>query len=221
MTDVTIKVLEPPTSNDLMTLEDAKIMLGIGDADTTNDEQLALAISQNSIAISSQCLRRGYGFGKQKVRETHRCVPPQCCPGGVARIWLMLWPVMETDIESVECPAGTVLDPVSYELEEQSGKLTIFSGGGSEIVVTYSGGYDLPDNAPLDLSRAVGITVREARTEAAAAAVTGIRMISHKSARVMFHSPSQSSGGSTGGSTTSGAAKTVQNLLVPYTRYVI
>jgi hypothetical protein len=220
MSDITIKVLDPPASNALMTLENAKIMLGISAADTTNDAQLQMAIDQNSAVLHSQANRRGYGFGKQKVRETHRCVAPVCCPDGSYRLWLMLWPVMEADIESVESPAGTVLDPTAYELEEQSGKLTIW-GGGSEFVVVYSGGFDLPDNAPPDLQFAISIKVRETRTEAAQAAVTGIRMISHESARVMFHSPTQSA--SSGGTGTAGTAaqKTVQNLLVPYTRYAI
>ena len=218
MSEVTIKVLEPADTHALMTLDAAKIALGISAADTSADAQLQLAIDQNSVAISSQCLRRGYGFGRQKVRETHRCVPAACCPDGSTRIWLMLWPVKEEDIESVEA-YGSAL---AYELEEQSGKLIVW-GAASEIVVVYTGGFDLPDEAPLDLQQAIGMKVKEARTEAAQAAVTGIRMISHKSARVMFHSPSAGGGGGSSTSSAGGTAtqKAVQNLLVPYTRYAV
>ena len=125
MADITVKVLEPAESFALISLAEAKIYLGISSADTTSDAQLQMLIDMNSATIAELCNRT---FAKEKVRETWRCIMPLTCPDGAVKIHLMRWPVLETDVDSVESPAGTVLDPLEYEIEEDSGKLTLFTG---------------------------------------------------------------------------------------------
>jgi hypothetical protein len=104
--------------------------------------------------------------------------------------------VKEDDIESVESPRGAILDPTTYELEEASGKLSIFAARSEPIVVIYTGGYNLPDEAPDDLKNAASLMVRQGRTEAQREATAGIKSISHKDQRVMFFDPNQAGGGS-------------------------
>lgn len=225
MADVIVKVLEPATEFGFMSLDEAKTFLGISPTDTTGDPQLEMIIDMNSATIGTLCNNRV--FAREKVRETWRCLGEPCgCLGApAARIFLTHWPVKEEDIESVETPYGTIVDPTYYEFEEASGKMEFFNGVGDSVVVTYTGGYDLPGVAPFDqalltLKQATGLLVRESRTQAAQEAVTGIRMIAHKEARVMFHSPQQQQAGRTA-TTTGGTAaqKAVENLLSHFTKY--
>jgi hypothetical protein len=215
MADCVIKVLTPATSFSLMTLEEAKIMLGISPADTSSDAQIQELIDQNSAVISALCNRV---FAREEVRETWRCLGDHYCAATV-RVFLTHFPVLEADIQKVEGPNGTVLDPATYELEEGSGKLQVFNGYSEPLVVTYTGGYDLPDEAPDALKRAISLMVSSSRTEAAQAAVTGVRMIAHKDSRIMYHNPAQAAKASSGGG--SSATQAVNSLLKSFTRYWI
>ena len=205
MADVTVKILTPADSFALMTLDELKTMLGITSSSTANDEQLEMLIDANSSVISTLCNRV---FAKEEVRETWRCL-------GSRRVYLTHWPVKEADIESVTTN-GT--ERVDYELEEGSGKLSIFTDRQEPIVVHYTGGYLLPDEAPDALKQACSLMVVTSKAEAAAASLTGVRMIAHKEARVMFHTPTSGSGGG-GGSATGVSSKTVEGLLGHYIRH--
>ena len=61
---------------------------------------------------------------------------------------------------------GSCIDPAAYEIETASGKLTLLGslGGtaGDPIVVTYTGGYELPDEAPPALKAALQLMVQAA-----------------------------------------------------------
>jgi hypothetical protein len=205
--DIIVKVLTPADDTALIALEDAKTMLGL--LDSTQDQQLQMLIEQNSATIARMCNRM---FGKERVREIHSASAIQLLPAK-SRIFLTHWPVKEDDIESVEV-AGSA---IGYVIEEETGKLTVY-GAVTEIEVTYSGGYDLPDESPLDLQQAIAVMVRETRTAAQQAAVTGVRMISHKSARVMFHPPSATTSSRTVGGGSSATKDALENLLMRYTR---
>lgn len=177
MVDIILKVLTPATTHDLLTLEELKVMLGIADTDTSQDAMLATYITQLSEVIARECNRV---FAKEKMRETVRCLQPN-------RYFVSHWPLKEEDIESVETPRGTTFDPDTYEVEEESGKIEFITSGQVEpIVVTYTGGYDLPDEAPAALKSACEILVREMRTWVSRQATSGIRSLTHKDARVMF-----------------------------------
>ena len=209
--DVTVKVLEPATSIAFMTVAELKIALGITDA--TNDPQLQWLIDVESATIAELCNRV---FAKEKVRETWRCLRQ-------GRLFLTHWPVKETDIESITINGATLAAGLDYELEEASGKV-IFGGvccGAGDvyygsIVVTYTGGFSLPDEAPMPLKQATGLLVNVAQTDQKQEALSGIRMIMHKEKRIMFHPPSTASKGTSG--STGGTRAQVNTLLSHYTR---
>lgn len=208
MADVIIKILEPATSFALLSLEELKVMLSIPSTDITGDPQLQLMIDWYSAEVSALTNRV---FARERVRETWRELQSR-------RVFLSHWPVKEEDIESVEAPRGT-LPRTDWELEERSGKLSLFGSQAEPIVVIYRGGFDLPDDADNALKNATAIFVRKGRTETQRDATSGIRSISHKESRVMFFDPNQSSGGGSGaGGTGTEAIRAAHALLRPYIR---
>jgi hypothetical protein len=207
MADVTVKILTPATETDLISLDELKIALGLPSGAGATDPQLEWLIDVGSSTISTLCNRV---FAKEKVQETWRDLDSR-------RAYLTHWPVKEGDIESVTTNG---LDRLDWELEEGSGKLSIFTDRQEPIVVTYTGGYVCPDEVPDALKQACALIVSTSKAEQAAAALTGVKMIAHKEARVMFHTPS-SGGSSSGGNSGSSSAttKTVEGLLGHYIRH--
>jgi hypothetical protein len=214
MADVTVKVLTKADSYALLILDEAKLMMNIPSGDTSGDAYLQMLIDQNSDSIATLCNRT---FAYEEVLETWRCIGPVCCPDGACRIYLTHYPVKEDEIISVETPKGYTLLPEDYEIEEASGKLTVWGGCTGEIVVRYFGGYDLPDDAPDALKQAATVAVQSSKTEAESSAVSGIRMIAHKESRVMYHNPAQASKSSSGG-TTGAQQAAIKSLLTHYIR---
>jgi hypothetical protein len=208
MADVTIKILTPATDFDLVTLAELKVALGITDA--SQDAMLEDQIDRYSDVVAELCNRV---FAREQVRETWRCFGSDC-PG--TRLFLSHWPVAEDDIEQVEAPIGTVWAN-GYELEERSGKLTLFGNTATEVRVTYTGGFNLPEEAPEALKQACGLLISKSRTEQQQAAVSGIRQISHKQARVVFHDPNRAISSSSR-TQTSGIDPALNSLLMHYTR---
>lgn len=182
MADRTIKILTAATDFDLITLDELKVSMGIPTTDTSHDEQFQLWIDQYSAVIARTCNRT---FAYEKVQETWRGDPP---PYERNRLFLSHWPIKLDDLESIEAPAGTPLDLSTYafELEEQSGKLSLFGSWDEDIVVTYSGGYVLPDEAPDDLKAAMSLALQAARFHYTSIGASGIRSISHRESRVQF-----------------------------------
>lgn len=190
MADIIIKVLTPADTFDLLSLEELKLALGIPATDTTHDEQLGVLITRYSDLIATTCNRV---FAKEEVRETWRCL-------GSRRVFLSHWPALESDIASVESPRGAILDPASYEFEEKSGKLELFASRSEPVVITYTGGYDLPDDAPPTLKQVCELLIREEQAYLARLGVSGVRSIAHKEARVQFYDPfAATKGGAKGG----------------------
>ena len=207
MADRTVQVITPATDTDLMTLDEAKTLLGISPSDTSGDTQLAFFISVNSATVARLCNRV---FAYEEVCETWRELgatsywnpgfyypyyPGYFCPcsnsnRGHRIISLSHWPIVPEDIQSVESPPGTVIDPSCYELEGDSGKLSSLTGPWFEpVVVTYSGGYQLPDDAPLPLKQACSLLNVQSKLLASLSGIAGIRMLAHKEVRTMFHDP--------------------------------
>jgi len=210
MADRIIKVLEPAASFALLTLDELKIMLGVADGDVSSDAQLQQMIDWYSAYASNVANRV---FARQKVRETWRDINDR-------RVFLSHFPVKEEDIESVESPRGTLVPITDYEFEEESGKLSLFGSRAEPIVITYTGGFDLPDDAPADLKHITSLFVRQGRTEAQREATAGIKSISHKDQRVMFFDPNQAAAG--GGSSSAGggveALRAAHAMLSHYSR---
>lgn len=192
-----------------------KDLLGIVDTDTSQDELIQSQISQMSDAISVVCNRV---FAKEKVTETWRELDSR-------RVYLSHWPTKEEDIETVFCPRSNGTPSLAYpdndpgwELEEQSGKLSLFAGQVEPISVTYTGGYDLPDEAPPALKAACEIMVRSYRIWNVRQATSGIRSISHKDARVMFFDPNALLK-QAGATPLASVGATVKDLLYHYMRF--
>jgi hypothetical protein len=179
MADIITKILTPADTYDLLTLDAIKLAMGIPPTDTSQDAQLAEDITRYSDVISSLCNRV---FAREEVRETWRCL-------GSRRMFLSHWPAAEADIASVESPRGSTLDPSVYEFEEQSGKLELFETRSEPIVVTYTGGYNLPEDAPPALRQVCEIMLLEGRALRRSFGSSGIRSISHRESRVMFFDP--------------------------------
>ena len=212
--DSTIKIITPATSFDLMSLDDMKIVLGIPPADTTQDAVIQSQITMMSDVIATECNRSpldSHSWAKEKVQETIRDLDSR-------RVYLSHWPVKEDDIETVECPIGTPYPDGGWELEETSGKLSLYAGQNEPISVIYTGGYDLPDGAPPALRASCEIMVRSYRMWEQRQATAGIRSISHKEARVMFFDPNVMLK-QTGSTPLATAGQTVKDLLYHYMRF--
>jgi hypothetical protein len=212
MVDIIIKVLTPATSIDLLTLAEARLMiLNMPGGIPPTDDQLAQLITQYSATVATLCNRT---LAYQTVRETWRDFEP---PYNTAsqRLFLSQWPVIEEEVTSVQAPSGSVLDPSTYEIEEKPGKIELFNGGSEPIVVEYSGGYKLPDEAPDDLKLAVGLMIRQYRYQNIIA--SGVRSVAHKESRVQYFSPRDMVAVApvTGGVNIS---NTIDNLLAHYRR---
>jgi hypothetical protein len=191
MADVTIEILTPATVTDLLTLEEAKLWLGIATTDTSQDVLVASMITAFSEEIAERLNRHPtVTIGYEEVNETWR----ETMNG---RLFLSHWPVKAADIQSVSIDSnGDLLTADGYEIEEASGKLSNITIGGDvsaswnhPVVVHYSGGYSLPDAAPWPLKHATVLLIREERIRMMQAMTAGIRQISHKEARVAFFDP--------------------------------
>jgi hypothetical protein len=151
-----LKIIDESTDSagpDLISLADLKLALSIEDA--TEDAALQAAITFQSRLITEYCDRR---FGLAEVLETFTfdrgedMLPRQA-------LTLSLYPVVEVIEIST---AGTAAD---YDLDPASGRLWIGGGWPDRVVaVLYSGGYDLPEQAPAQLQQAVILAVSEGRT---------------------------------------------------------
>jgi hypothetical protein len=211
MADVTLHVPEPATVFDLVTLEEAKIGLGLSltTVDPTLDRQLEFLISMQSAVVAGMCATV---FARERVIESWR--ETQTDKLG-QRLFLTHWPVDDADIEMVTSN-GTTLTSGQWELEERSGKLSNYNGWSEPAIVTYTGGYDLPDDAPMALKQATISLVRDQRRQILLGNLEGIRSIGHKGARVQFYDPTKLMAAGIGGSA---AEKAARSLLQPFIRY--
>src|SRR6516165_4728344 len=150
MADPIQNVLTPATSFDLVTLPEAKILVGLSANDTSDDQLMQLLIQIASAQVSRMCNRT---FAKERVREEWRNLS--------TGTWIFPYhfPIKQADLESVESPVGTVLDPSTYELEEYSGKICYYAGFTEPVGITYTGGYSLPSEAPPALKNAAALLI--------------------------------------------------------------
>lgn len=213
MADIWVKVLEPAESYALLTLDELKIILNIPASDSSEDAQLELWIEHYSDVVATMCNRV---FAREKVAETWRGDSmPFDCP----RLFLTHYPVADDDIESVESPRGSFVAAPAYEIENRSGKLRIEGVWSEPVTVTYTGGYNLPDEAPPALKQATGLLIQGARQEMTNSAMSGIKSITHRESRVQFMDPNTSAKGAAG--SLAQAGDTVNALLYKYMRFYV
>lgn len=209
-----IVVTTPAASIDLLSLDDLKLALNI--TGTTQDAMLAQLITNVSGQIAAYCNNRVFGY--ETVVETFTEIPDS-----VRRLFLARFPVPQDDtgITSIANGGAAVTYPNGILLDSLWGKLTLPNGGTfqEQTVITYSGGYNLPDDAPPALKQAAVILMREAYYATVRGDAT-VRMIGHKESRIIYFDPNllaRSAGGvGTGGTP---AQRAVHDLLTHFTRY--
>jgi hypothetical protein len=206
---------------DLISLDDLKLALGI--TGTTEDAALQSAITMQSRIIAEYCNRR---FGLAEAIETFTFDRGEIILQRQALV-LSLYPV--SAIFEVSTAGATDAD---YELDAEGGRLwpggTWWLGAPIEnpgvpyqgkISVTYSGGYDLPEDAPARLQRAVIECVSSVRTTAGGGyRDPTIREVQHGDTRISYMSPSFASGAI---STGQHLSPSVVDLINPFRRRYI
>ncbi|WP_338821682.1 phage head-tail connector protein [Bradyrhizobium septentrionale] len=214
MADIWVKVITEAESYDLLTLDELKLMLNINPSDTSEDAALQQDIEHYSDVVATMCNRV---FGFEKVAETWRGDSmPFDCP----RLFLTHYPVADGDVTTVESPRGALVDPTAYEIENRSGTMRIDGAWSEPITVTYSGGYNLPDEAPPALKQATALLIQAARMQRVRAAVAGIKSITHRESRVQFMDTNKAlTSGAMG--MLGDAAETVNALLYKYMRFYV
>jgi hypothetical protein len=159
---------------DLVSLADLKFALGI--TGTSEDEALQAAITFQSRLISEYCDRR---FGRAEALETFRFDPNEVMPTRQA-LTLRLYPAVE--VHEVSTAGAT---EAGYELDPETGRLWLPDGAWQGTVsVTYSGGYDLPEEAPARLAKAVIEAIFE--TRAMGGRDPSIRSVAHGDTNISY-----------------------------------
>lgn len=177
---------------DLITLADLKVELGI----TTDDEDAALQtrLTRASKSVAELCDRRfafahaieTFTFGWDEVLSWRQPLTLRLYPNVV--------------IESVTV-GGTELEETAFDFNPDTGELwlvgtTWLGTWPGAIVVTYSGGYDLPDDAPVRLQDAVIALVRDGRLASTTSdsSAGALRQVTHGDLSVGYYAPSTSTG---------------------------
>jgi hypothetical protein len=165
---------------DLISLDDLKLALGISGTD--EDAALQAAITFQSRIIAEYCDRR---FGRAEAMETFHFDWRESLHPRHA-LTLSLYPVVE--IFEVSTAGATEAD---YEFDPATGRLWSDGGWIDSVAVTYAGGYDLPEEAPARLARAVINAVDEQR--ATGGRDPGIREVQHGDTRISYFTSALSS----------------------------
>ena len=173
-------ILGPTAPNyDLTTVDAVNLALGIT-GNTAVDAIMAENITRASRMIGELCDRT---FALLTVSENFR----MSFYDPVRGLNLRQYPVTQFDSITV---GGSAIDAAGYELDMEAGLLWLVSGGWSyghwcgEVVVQYSGGFDLPDEAPALLSQACIETLRAQRF--AATRDPSVRSTTHVDTTVTF-----------------------------------
>jgi hypothetical protein len=206
-------VVTTPVSNiDLITLTELKTALKI--TDTIYDQMLSDIITRVSDEIAALCNNRV--FGKEAVVETFTEIPCDC-----HRLFLARFPIRAQDIVSISSGGGT-LAISDYLLDSKWGKVTYPNGKVfvEQTVFTYSGGFNLPDEAPPALKQAAVLLAREAYY-AALRGDQSVRMIGHKESRIIYFDPNVLARAALGGGSAQGspATRAALAILSHFTRY--
>jgi hypothetical protein len=140
------RVITPAASLDLVTLDDAKAMLGIPPADTSHDEQIQQHISASSLAINHMCNRI---FAVQTYRDQVRNAYGCWGEPFVTR----QYPIV-LDAESglplvTVTESGVALDAALIETDPPNGRLYRLDSGAAPtswasdtLLVDYTAGFD-------------------------------------------------------------------------------
>ena len=181
-----LEIIEESTDSagpDLISLDDLKLALGI--TDDGEDAVLQAAITFQSRIIAEYCDRR---FGRAEALETFTLDRGEVLATRNA-LTLSLYPVVEIlEVSSVGVTGS------DYELDPVTGRLWCAGWCNGAVSVSYSGGYDLPEEAPARLQRAVIVAVNEGRTSGTRD--PSIREVQHGDTRISYFTSETSSASS-------------------------
>jgi hypothetical protein len=181
-----LEILDESTDSagpDLVSLDDLKFALGI--TGTSEDAQLQAAITFQSRIIAEYCDRR---FGRAEALETFTFDRYETFLARQA-LTLTLYPVVE--IFEVSTAGATA---AGYDFDPATGRLWTEGGWAGTVAVTYSGGYDLPEEAPARLAKAVIETITE--TLATGGRDPAIREVQHADTRISYFTSPLATGSS-------------------------
>jgi hypothetical protein len=197
-----LEILEESTASagpDLISLDDLKLVLGI--LDDSEDASLQAAITFQSRIIADYCNRR---FGLAEVLETFTFDRYETMLTRQA-LTLSLYPIVT--ISEVSTMGATTND---YDIDPASGRLWFANYWANPISVIYSGGYDLPEQAPARLQQAVIQAVNEGRT--IGSRDPSIREVQHGDTRIGYFTPTLGTG------STGYLSAVVTDLIKPFRR---
>lgn len=154
-----LEIITPASETRLISIEAARVAIGLADDDTSQDAALQALIDQASAAVASF-------IGQPLVRQTYR----ETVWARSASDSLMLSRFPVESIASVEID-GASIDADGYRVELATGivhRRTPTRCGpywpAGETVVEYAAGYELPDGLPADIQRAVILMLRQAHS---------------------------------------------------------
>lgn len=181
--------------HDLTTVAAVNAALDL-DSNTADDAITAEQITTASQLIADQCNAgpdRLRTFGLLQLEESFRVQWGE----PVHVLYLRQYPVVQ--VSSV-LQGGSEADATMYEIDDEAGELWMKCGRWcGEVVINYTGGYDLPDEAPPILAQACIEMLAAQRLFAASAATDpNVREVQHGDSRVMYFGPAVA--GATGGS---------------------
>jgi hypothetical protein len=211
------RIITPAGDFALISQYYARMALNLQSSTDPNlDEQIEMFVRWASDDIAELCNRV---FAKETVEDTYLGI------SSTGRIYLSHYPI--ASIASVTEAGSNLVQGTDYIAETATGLLrrqptgTCFT---EPVVVTYTGGYVLPYEAPESLQQASVLLIREAYYASLRGDAT-IRMVSHKESRVIYFDPAQQAralmGGAGGAGTTGGTAamRSVDALLKKFTRF--
>jgi hypothetical protein len=202
---------------DLITLADAKTELGV--TGTSQDAAILARITRASKVITEHCNRQFalasaeetfvFGHHWRHQHHSHHARHEQA-------LVLTLYPVVEIASISLD---GIDLDASAFDVQPEEGMIRLIDCGRwhGRVIVSYTGGYLLPDAAPGALQQACIELVRQysnASSSSASAGASGIRSITHGDETVTFDTSSSSSSSSK----SSGLSQFIIDLLSPFRR---
>jgi len=208
----TLSVIEPAADISLLTLYEARLGMNLASSTDENlDDLIDLLIKWASDEVATECNRI---FAKEKLKEVVREIDVYC-----SRIFLSHYPIVKVD--TVDENGTLLVEDVDYEIDIRSGRLNRLGDNywSEPVTITYTGGYELPHEAPPALQQAAILLAREAYYASTRGDAT-VRMVSHKDSRIIYFDPNARGGaGAAAGSGGSPARRAVGDLLKKYTRF--
>ncbi len=156
-----LEIITPATETRLISIEAARVAVGLANDDTSQDAALEPLIDQASAAIVAF-------IGQPLARATYR----ETVYSRLASDSMMLARFPVVSIASVGID-GADIDADGYRVDQATGILhrrtptrcgPFWPAG--ETVITYTAGYELPDDLPADIQRAAILMLRQSHTAA-------------------------------------------------------